>query len=383
MTDVTVTPALSVRALEKAFAEHRVLAGLDLDVQPGGLTAVLGPSGCGKTTLLRLIAGFERADAGTISLAGVEVAGPGVHVPPERRRVGFVAQEGALFPHLSVRANVGFGLARARRQAGRVEEMLDLVGLAELGDRHPHELSGGEQQRVALARALAPDPELIVLDEPFNALDAGLRASVRGQLRSALTQAGASALLVTHDQEEALSLADQVAVMRGGRIAQCADPQTLYNDPLDIELAQFLGQAVVLPASVEGEHARCALGTLPVRASMRRTGPARIMVRPEQIAWRPAGSDPNGGVDAEVLAITYYGHDATLRLSIQTPDSSGVRAEVSARTPGHRTPQLGDRVTLSVEGPVTAYPQLDASAGQAEAGADEGAVGSLRVRAPH
>jgi iron(III) transport system ATP-binding protein len=356
MTDVIVPPALSVRALAKAFGDHRVLKDLDLDVAAGSLTAVLGPSGCGKTTLLRLIAGFERADLGTITLAGLDVSGPGVHVSPEHRRVGFVAQEGALFPHLSVSANVGFGLTRTARRAGRVEQMLELVGLSELGDRHPHELSGGEQQRIALARALAPEPELIVLDEPFNALDAGLRTGVRTQLRAALARAGATALLVTHDQEEALSLADQVAVMRDGRIAQCADPQTLYNDPVDIELARFLGQAIVLPASVEGKIANCTLGALPVRPSAPDAdadGPATVMIRPEQVAWHPAAPELSDEA-ARVLAVTYYGHDATLRLSMGSPHGP---AEILARTPGHRAPQVGDRVTLTVEGSVVAYPR--------------------------
>ncbi|MET0711925.1 MAG: ABC transporter ATP-binding protein, partial [Jiangellaceae bacterium] len=198
---------LVVRGLEKSFGSVRVLDELDLVVPAGRLAAVLGPSGCGKTTLLRVIAGFESADRGTVVLHGAQVAGPGVHVPPERRRVGVVPQEGALFPHLTVAGNVGFGLTRAERRAGRIGELLDLVGLGGFGHRMPYELSGGQQQRIALARALAPEPALVLLDEPFNALDTGLRAAIREDVRSALRAAGATAVLVTHDQEEALSMA--------------------------------------------------------------------------------------------------------------------------------------------------------------------------------
>ena len=208
-----IVSELVVRGLEKSFGSVRVLEELDLVVPAGRLAAVLGPSGCGKTTLLRIVAGFETADRGTVVLAGVQVAGPGVHLPPERRRVGVVPQEGALFPHLTVAGNVGFGLSRAQRRAGRIDELLGLVGLGGFGHRMPYEFSGGQQQRIALARALAPEPALVLLDEPFSALDTGLRAAVREDVRSALRAAGATAVLVTHDQEEALSMADLVAVM--------------------------------------------------------------------------------------------------------------------------------------------------------------------------
>ena len=215
------------RGLTKIFGAVRAVDDMSLDVDPGEIVALLGPSGCGKTTFLRLIAGFERPDAGSVLLADEEVAGPGRFLPPERRRIGMVFQDYALFPHLSVADNVAFGLARRRRLSARgahrdaaesVGRLLALVGLEGLGARLPHEISGGQQQRVALARALAPAPAVVLLDEPFSNLDATLRAEVRAEVRGILREAGATAVFVTHDQEEALSLADRVAVMRAGHL---------------------------------------------------------------------------------------------------------------------------------------------------------------------
>ncbi len=346
--------ALSVRALHKSFGRSPVLAGLELDVHAGSLTAVLGSSGCGKTTLLRLVAGFERAGGGTIEVGGQLVSGARTHVAPERRGVGFVAQEGALFPHLDVAANVAFGLPRAERKSARVGELLELVGLAGLERRHPHELSGGQQQRVALARALAPSPRLVLLDEPFDALDASLRAQVRAEVREALRHSGATALLVTHDQEEALSLADVVAVMRDGRIVQAADPQTLYSDPLDAELAGFLGEAVLLPALLRGGQAETALGLLPTRGAPRPSGdasssngngPARatVMLRPEQIACCAPSPELARG---RVLSTRFYGHDATAEIALEDPTAP----RIAARTAGHALPRAGEEVSLLVAG---------------------------------
>jgi iron(III) transport system ATP-binding protein len=346
--------ALSVRALRKSFGHSPVLAGLELDVPAGSLTAVLGSSGCGKTTLLRLIAGFERADEGTIEVGDRLVCGARTHVAPERRGVGFVAQEGALFPHLDVAANVAFGLPRAERKSPRVGELLELVGLGGLEKRHPHELSGGQQQRVALARALAPSPQLVLLDEPFDALDASLRVQVRAEVREALRHSGATALLVTHDQQEALSLADVVAVMREGRIVQAADPQTLYRDPLDAELAGFLGEAVLLPALLRDSRAETALGLLATRGASRPSGdasssngngPARttVMLRPEQIACCP----PSPGLaNGRVLSTQFYGHDATARIALADPDAP----QITVRAAGHELPSPGEEVALRVEG---------------------------------
>jgi iron(III) transport system ATP-binding protein len=343
--------ALSITALRKAFGGPPVLDRLELEVPHGSLTAVLGPSGCGKTTLLRLIAGFERADGGAIRVGERVVSDERTYVAPEHRGVGFVAQEGALFPHLDVTANVAFGLARSQRRSTRVQELLELVGLADLAERRPHELSGGQQQRVALARALAPAPQLVLLDEPFDALDAGLRTQVRGEVREVLRESGATALLVTHDQEEALSLADVVAVMRDGAIVQAADPQTLYRDPIDAELAGFLGEAVLLPGELHAGHADTALGRVPIRGSngLAATS-ASVMLRPEQILCREPLA---GAARGRVLATQFYGHDATARISLQDPACP----EITARAAGHRLPAVGDEVSLVVEGTALAFPR--------------------------
>ena len=233
MSQVTLT------GVAKAYGRLAALAGVSLAVERGELLAVLGPSGCGKTTLLRSLAGLERIDAGTIEIAGRVVAGAGTHVAAHRRGAALVPQDAALFPHLDVAANVGFGLGR-RPDAQRVAEVLDLVGLGGLGRRMPHELSGGQQQRVSVARALAPRPQLILLDEPFSALDAALRADLRDEVRRALRAAGATALLVTHDQGEALSMADRVAVLHGGVLRQLGAPAEVYDEPADAWVACLL-----------------------------------------------------------------------------------------------------------------------------------------------
>lgn len=350
-------PTLSLHAVTKAFGPQQVLRGVDLDACTGGLTAVLGRSGCGKTTLLRLIAGFDTPDAGTIRLGERTVAGLRRPVPPERRGVGYVAQEGALFPHLTVAANITFGLPRrARRARSRVRELLELLGMdAAYAERYPHQLSGGQQQRVALARALAPEPGLVLLDEPFSALDAGLREETRAVLTEALAASGITAVLVTHDQAEALSVADRVALMREGRIVQTAGPGELYTNPADPAAADFVGQAVVLPAEVVGASADCVLGRVALRrhpdteaGEPEHTGTANVMLRPEQILMHADGA--TDGVRARVQDCTYYGHDAiaTLRLS-----ASGV--EVQSRCAGHELPQPGEHVGLTVLGDAVAY----------------------------
>ena len=371
---MSAAPALVVEDLAKAFAGGPpVLDGLSLQVPTGSLTAVLGPSGCGKTTLLRLIAGFERAERGTIRVGGRVVCDERTDLAPEHRGVGFVAQEGALFPHLDVAANVGFGLPRAQRR-GRVEELLELVGLADLARRFPHELSGGQQQRVALARALAPAPRLVLLDEPFDALDAGLRAEVRAEVRAALLESGATALLVTHDQEEALSLADFVAVMRGGAIVQAAEPQALYRDPVDAEVARFVGDAVLLSGCLHGDRAQTVLGLLATRPAgvagvtdgangaghvddsggppgvVSGGRPGVVMLRPEQIlCGDPATTDAPRG---RVLATQFYGHDATARIALDDPGAP----EILARAAGHSVPRVGEQVSVVVQGTALAYP---------------------------
>jgi len=334
-----------VRGVTKAFGPVQVLRGVDLEVPERSFTAVLGPSGCGKTTLLRLVAGFDAPDSGTISFGDQVVAGSGRAVPAQRRRVGYVPQEGALFPHLDVTANIVFGLPRSQRRAGgRVAELLELVGLdPAMGDRPPHQLSGGQQQRVALARALAPRPSVVLLDEPFASLDAGLREETGRAVAAALYTAGATAVLVTHDQGEALSLADQVAVMRDGRLVQVGRPETLYGAPVDPAVAEFVGAAVVLPAVVVGVAASCSLGELAVPAGCAQ-GPVRILLRPEQLELAPAGTA------AEVVEVSYYGHDATVRLRLAGGE------QVLARVDGPDVPAAGARVHLRVNGPARVYP---------------------------
>jgi iron(III) transport system ATP-binding protein len=340
---------LVVRGVAKNFGATAVLRGVDLTVPQGALAAVLGPSGCGKTTLLRVVAGFETADAGEVAIGGRLVAGPGVAIPPERRRVGVVPQEGALFPHLSVAGNVGFGLPRDRR-AGRVAEMLDLVGLGGYATRMPAELSGGQQQRVALARALAPGPALVLLDEPFSALDTGLRAALREDVRLALRTTGATAVLVTHDQQEALSTADLVAVLQAGTIVQAGAPAELYSAPRDLHVATFVGEAVVLNAVLTSvDTADCALGRVPVRATDPRPGsPGTVVLRPEQVLLGP----PDRGVPAHVASVVFYGHDALVRLVLAEGS-----VPVTARAAGGHRLHPADKVGLTISGLVSFFPQ--------------------------
>ena len=348
---------LRIAELTKSFGGAPILRGIDLVVQSGALVAILGASGSGKTTLLRLLSGFERPDSGLIEIDGQRVCGRGVHVPPERRRVGYVAQEGSLFPHLSVAANVVFGLPRRqRRNHLKAEALLESVGLpASYANRAPHELSGGEQQRVALARALAPAPKLVLLDEPFSALDAALRIETRQAVAAALGAAGATALLVTHDQSEALSMGRQVAVLRDGVLAQVAAPETLYRQPSDADLAQFVGEAVLLPGLAAGGVATCALGRLRLTLPLR-DGPVDVMVRPEQIRFESRADV--GATPARVLAVTYYGHDASVLVALE----AGAR-QVTIRVSGHAAPQPGAEVWLSVEGVVMAYPRIQPHVG--------------------
>ncbi|MFE7135102.1 ABC transporter ATP-binding protein [Streptomyces sp. NPDC057638] len=344
---------LRVTSLTTSYGRgNRVLDGLDLTVPAGELAAVLGPSGCGKTTLLRVVAGFLTPDAGEVTIDGRTVTGPGTQIAPERRGVGIVAQEGALFPHMTVARNVAFGLIgvdRAERRA-RTGAMLELVGLDGYGERMPHELSGGQQQRVALARALAPRPSLVLLDEPFNALDSALRAGLRSDVRTALRAAGATALLVTHDQEEALSSADLVAVVRDGRVAQCATPHELYTRPVDPWVASFVGEAVELPASVDGDHALTPLGRIPLAPSPAERQGARtgtVVLRPEQLVLTPDGTGPR----AVVTEIRFHGHDAVVLLT--TPE---LPTPVTARIQGPLTARPGTETGIRVTGTATFHP---------------------------
>jgi iron(III) transport system ATP-binding protein len=350
--------ALQIRGLRKAFDRVPVLRGVDLAVAAGRLVAILGRSGSGKTTLLRLICGFERVDAGDIAIDLQVVSTPGLLLAPELRRIGYVAQEGALFPHLTVADNVLFGLPRqARGERGRADALLELVGLAPAyAARWPHELSGGEQQRVALARALAPAPRLVLLDEPFSSLDAALRVETREAVAAALRHAGATALLVTHDQAEALSLGQEVAVLREGRVAQMAAPEVLYRQPIDADLARFVGEAVLLAGVAGGGQVSCPLGTLPLAPGMP-TGAVEVMLRPEQLVLSQPRRLPHPA--AQVCAVTFYGPDARVHLRLE---GEGGVEELIARVPGHMAPVPGETVGVGVTGAVAAFARGPAGA---------------------
>jgi iron(III) transport system ATP-binding protein len=345
---------LELHAVRKSYGPAVALAGVDLQVPAGSRTAIVGPSGSGKTTLLRIIAGFEAPDVGRVSLGGQPLADGPNAVPAHQRGIGFVPQEGALFPHLSVADNVGFGLARnAPDRAQRITELMQLVALdPAMLTRRPHELSGGQQQRVALARALAQRPRLMLLDEPFSALDTGLRASTRKVVAQLLGAAGITTILVTHDQAEALSFADQVAVMRAGRLAQVGPPHALYLRPTDAATAQFLGETIVLPAQIHQGWATCALGVIAAN-DPQRSGAAQIMLRPEQFQLTPVPADP---LDADPEACLGVVEDvdfggALCGLTVRLlGDAQAATAPLLVRSPAIHIPPVGATVQITVQG---------------------------------
>lgn len=337
MTDVVI------EAVTKRFGAVVALDDVSLTVPEGSLTAILGPSGCGKTTLLRVVAGFERPDSGRVQLGSRQVAGAGSpFVAPERRRVGLVPQEAALFPHLDVAGNVGFGLPRQQRPA-RVSELLTSVGLPGYERRRPHELSGGEQARVALARALAPEPEVVLLDEPFAALDASLRAEIREDVRAVLQSTQATGILVTHDQEEALSIADHVAVMRHGQVVQVASPVDLYSHPVDLDVARFVGDGVVLAVSARAGTAGSPLGDLALDSEATAEGFA--LIRPEQLQLADHGAPGTVG------SVTFYGHDAMVHVDLPGGLCVAVRMSAPVRV------EAGQQVQVTVRGAAHFYPR--------------------------
>lgn len=358
IAEVSVTPSargVSGRDLRVTFGVP-VLQGVDFDAQPGSQLAILGPSGCGKTTLLRVLAGLQRLDHGEVWLGEKRVAGPGLHTAPEDRGVGLVFQDWALFPHLTVAANVAYGLPRAARRrfgaarartAAQVMELLDLVGVGALAQRQPGSLSGGQQQRVALARALASRPSVLLLDEPFSSLDTNLRADVRSEVAQLLRNLEITAIYVTHDQDEAFVLGDEVAVMRNGSIVQMAPPTELYTRPVDRWLAEFVGTADILPGESHGDCAVTAIGRVPLED--RSLGAVDVLVRPEEIVL----TDGNAGV---VLDVEYHGHDAMTRVRLH--DGTLLRSRSTGRPPF----SPGATVAVAHRGtPTVSFPQPGAA----------------------
>jgi iron(III) transport system ATP-binding protein len=326
--------SICAHGASKSFGAVRAVDQADLCVERGELVALLGPSGCGKTTLLRLLAGFERPDAGEIRLLDRTVADASTWVPPEKRRVGMVFQDYALFPHLTVTENVGFGVQR-RDRVRRVPELLELVGLEALGGRLPHELSGGQQQRVALARALAPSPEIVLLDEPWSNIDPLLRGTMRDELAAILRRIGVTVVLVTHDREEAFSLADRIALMRDGAIAQEGSPEELYLAPADRWTAAFVGAGNFLPGRVDGSLVETLLGRFPVANGGAPASEVDVLIRPELLELRV---DPEG--DGEVVGREFRGHDVFYRVLLDG------RVLVSQR-PSNEVVPLGARVAVT------------------------------------
>jgi iron(III) transport system ATP-binding protein len=356
---------LELQSVRKSYGAVVALDGIDLSVPAGSRTAIVGPSGSGKTTLLRIIAGFEAPDTGRVTLGGQMMSDGPRAMPAHHRGIGFVVQDGALFPHLSIGDNIGFGLHRNEPgRAERIAELLDMVELdAALLRRKPDQLSGGQQQRVALARALARRPQLMLLDEPFSALDTGLRDATRKAVARVLSGAGITTILVTHDQPEALSFADQVAVMHEGRLPQVGAPRALYLQPRDRTIAEFLGEAIVLPALLADGWAQCALGRIAVDDPHRR-GLAQIMLRPEQVSLAQVRSEcaaeasGQGTPFGEVLDIEFGG--AVCTLSVRLPNDvdaarlgSNDRAEsnvLQLRRPSIDVPPVGAIVRIAVVG---------------------------------
>lgn len=373
---------VELRGIRAGFDGSPVLNGVDLTVPTGSITAILGPSGCGKSTLLRIIAGFHQALEGEVRIAGHVVAGPHAYVRPERRGVGIVPQEGALFPHLSVAGNVAFGLASKRGSQARVEEMLELVGLGGLGRRMPQELSGGQQQRVALARALAPQPEVILLDEPFSSLDASLRTELREDVARVLRLSGATAMLVTHDQSEAMSMADSIAVMRNGIIAQAGEPREVYAQPADLEVALRLGDIIAFDMHSSRELRCCGLdlvliggpteepvddaaATDPVTQSTGTEGvtgaepgaiPPVAILRPEQVRVSTATETVGEHANAIVTELHFYGPDAAVLLEPLDPAGNVILSHggcIRARVPGTTTLRRDSLVRVDIDGPAS------------------------------
>lgn len=347
------TPLLTVNAITKGFVANQppIVKDISFSVHSGEIFALLGPSGCGKTTTLRLIAGFEKADTGSISMAERTLDDGNTHVPPESRGIGFVFQDYALFPHKNVLENVAFGLRKVpkKKRQERAFEVLTLVGMTDLHSRLPHHLSGGEQQRVALARAIIARPKLLLLDEPFSSLDPGLRQSTREEVRSLLKAEGISAVLVTHAQEEALSFAERLGVMKEGTLEQIGTPETVYRHPKTAYVADFLGQTNFIRADIKGGIAETPFGRVAVEGSAR--GNALLSIRPECLTMM--ASDAQCGTQrGRVVGQAFKGHDFTYQVEM---DGRQYFVQTDYRCPF----QIGDTVALKAESAVAVTPESD------------------------
>lgn len=345
--------AVSLRNVTVRYGEVIAVRDVTLEVPTQSMTALVGESGCGKTSLLRAIAGFEEPSSGTITIGDRVVSGPGVWVEPRHRQVGMLFQQGALFPHLDVRHNVAFGLKGKVDASDRAQEALRLVGLENLGRRYPDELSGGQQQRVALARALAPSPRIILLDEPFGSLDASLRQRVRDEVSAILHDAKITSILVTHDQQEALSVAGNVAVMHAGSVLQVGDPASIYHRPATASVARFVGEGQLVPCAVKQGRIVLPLGTLETDAP---DGSAEILIRPEEIEVAARDRESGAGVLGTISFRRYYGHDAMD--DVQLADGTIVR--VRRTSVGAFSPGTEIRMRLAPG----AYPVYPASGGR-------------------
>jgi iron(III) transport system ATP-binding protein len=336
-----INASVAARGLHKAFGQIKVIRGIDLTLAPGDRLSIMGPSGCGKTTLLRLLAGLERPDEGTIEVSGREVAGPGLHLAPEKRRVVLVFQDLALFPHMTVAQNIAFGLRRGTTL--NVGDLIERVFLSGLGERFPHELSGGQRQRAAIARALACEPELVLLDEPFANLDVFLRSRIRGQVRDILAESGVASLLMTHDLADALGFSDKLGVMIRGRLVQSGSPSHLYQNPLTPEVAGLLGNINLVPATANGKLADCEIGQVALGAETH--GRVLLALRPESMI---AGAEPLG--PARVVETEFGGDHTLVRVQLRSGRVLAVWAQPESQL------EPGASVAISARGTATAFP---------------------------
>ena len=339
---------VTIRYRDSSRPEGHLVAaeGISLALHRGDIGCLLGPSGCGKTSLLRAIAGFVPIAAGEIRLNGDVIAAKGVNIPPEKRRIGVVFQDYALFPHLTVAQNIAFGLTQGRRLAGgipeKAAEMMRIVGLADQADRYPHELSGGQQQRVALARALAPQPELILLDEPFSNLDISLRDRLAREVRDILQATRTTAVLVTHDQHEAFAVADQVGVIFDGRLVQWADPYLLYHEPNSAGVARFVGEGALISGDQFGHQVKTPLGELALKPcccnDCEHVGSVRVLLRPDDVVHDDAST-----LKARVVRKAFRGADFLYTLEL------GNGEQILSLVPSHHDHALDEQIGIRLE----------------------------------